>query len=274
MNAQESNPTNQGTKALLSDRLTALGLRPFIRIYRRLWATFQNFLVFAKTLTGMSALSTLRLLGAPTGSEVKINVAGFSIWVRKGSPDTQVALSCLAWGEFRRLREHLPANFAGLIVDAGGYIGTSALAFSSMFPMATVLTLEPSTANFRILRMNTESNPRIKALSAALVPRTQVGEVALLDPGLGEWGFTTTIENSAGVSVPLETVTGVSLSDIEGGELALFLEEQNQLQAIKVVVAELHDHLVPGCKEAFEALGRNAVTMQGNDEKIWSGLAQ
>ena len=105
---------------------------------------------------GMSFLGFIRYALASANSEVRIHVYGRPITLRKGTPDLQTAKSSLG-DEFNQAQQYLPKSFDGVIVDAGGYIGSAAIRFSEMFPLATVVTLEPEESNFRILTINTES---------------------------------------------------------------------------------------------------------------------
>ncbi len=75
------------------------------------------------------------------------------IWVRSATPDLRVAILNLT-EEFECLGQLLPEDYSGLIVDGGGYIGTSALKFSEMYPDATVVTVEPSSEIMSILGRN------------------------------------------------------------------------------------------------------------------------
>ena len=57
----------------------------------------------------------------------------------------------------------MPGLKHGLIIDAGGYLGTAAIAFSEAYPDATVVTIEPSPENFALLVQNTAAYPNIRA---------------------------------------------------------------------------------------------------------------
>ena len=48
----------------------------------------------------------------------RFNIENCEVFVRRGSPDLEVALTSLS-GEFKCLENLLPKNFDGLIVDAG-----------------------------------------------------------------------------------------------------------------------------------------------------------
>lgn len=63
---------------------------------------------------------------------VRVPIHGRKIAVRPHSPDLKVARLTLG-GEFSMFADVLDRGFAGLIIDAGAYIGTSALAISESF---------------------------------------------------------------------------------------------------------------------------------------------
>lgn len=119
---------------------------------------------------------------------MRVTVAGNEIIVRKGSPDLAVALDNLC-GEFDILAHLFPRNYDGIIVDAGGYIGTSAIALKHLSPMAKVIVLEPAADNLAILKMNLLGIPGVEMVNGALVGAV-TGSTHLRDRGTGQWGLT------------------------------------------------------------------------------------
>jgi FkbM family methyltransferase len=57
----------------------------------------------------------------------------------------------------------LPAEAVDLVFDVGGYVGTHALSWASLFPRARVVTFEPAEVNRRWLRENLAANPDLAA---------------------------------------------------------------------------------------------------------------
>ena len=154
------------------------------------------------------------------GSEVRIRILGQGITVRKGSPDFAVALSSLG-KEFESATKYLSQDFTGTIVDAGGYIGTAAIKLSNLFPLATVITLEPSRENFRILEMNVSQIETIRAVRAALVG-TNRSFVNIYDSEDGEWGFTPLASSSSGRNFSkIDEAPGCSLEDLSSEDIGL-----------------------------------------------------
>jgi FkbM family methyltransferase len=196
---------------------------------------------------------------------IPVHVRGDTVHVRTLSPDVEVALSCLC-GEFEEVVKSVPRLRHGVIVDAGGYIGTAAIAFAKAYPDALVLCLEPSAENFSLLRRNVEPYPNIRAIQMAL--SDDPGVLELKDRGTGQWGFTI-VKNPAdkGNAISIGEVecttvdrllekfskTGIDIFkiDIEGGEHQLLTHSAGWLLNTTAICIELHDRIVPGCTEAF-----------------------
>jgi FkbM family methyltransferase len=133
-----------------------------------------------------------------------IRIQSVPISVRPCTPDLAVARNCLA-GEFDAAiaaARPLKHNF---IIDAGGYIGTAAMVLAAAFPQATIVSLEPSRENFRILAMNVSAFPNVIPLNVALGSRE--GAAQLVDRGTGEVGFST-------VQAPADCASPSRLHDI------------------------------------------------------------
>ena len=181
-----------------------------------------------------------------------------------------------------------PKDYDGIIVDAGGYIGTTALKLSDMYPTATIVTIEPSSENMSILERNIIGRQHIFVINAALVHKCS-GPVNLFDPGREECGYTI-IDGSLAQhndTFGLETTDVVTLEDIsdkfhnksigmlkldvEGAEKNLFENGTNGLiEKIPVIFVELHDRFVEGCTLAFEHFATNKWILNLGDEKYLS----
>lgn len=214
---------------------------------------------------------------------IHVRIDGISLRVRLGTPDLGVALSCFG-SEFAPLRYLLQRDFNGLIVDAGGYIGTAAIQFARMYPSARIVTVEPATANFDILARNVHRFPNIVPVKAALAT-TSSPAVPLNRRASGHWGYTLTNTGADGDSAVESTPTvtlgelrrqhedrpiGILKLDIEGGEQPLLEEAGEELRAVFAVFAELHDRIVPGCTDAFKRFSANRVVSNFGGEKYLS----
>jgi FkbM family methyltransferase len=241
--------------------------------------------VFSHRYKKLSYLDSIKLELAPNSYPVRVKVGSHHILIRKGTPDLDVAMSCLAEGEFDESLNFLPADFEGVIVDAGGYIGTSALALAELFPNAQVVTVEPSEENLAILKRNVKDVPRIRVIAGALVGSAEISKVAVSDRGTGHWGHTVVRDpldqenprflnfatafrlDQLGVDV---SDIGFLKLDIEGGEYDLLVNDSEFCLQIPVIFVELHDRIVDGCSEAFFDFSRNRKVTQGSGEKFFS----
>lgn len=219
----------------------------------------------------------------PKGKTSHIKVNGRKVYVRKGTPDLRVAVSCFT-GEFSSLRHLLPRDYDGVIVDAGGYIGTATIALYELFPKAQFVVVEPSEENIKILRQNLSDIPNLKVFHGALVGKS-TGSVTLRNRGTGEWGFTS-VANPADKSdaAALHSITAFTLSDlvqsvdeigilkldIEGGEFDLFENDAKALGSIKAIFVELHDRIVEGCTASFFEFSKKRHVVKMDGEKFLS----
>ncbi|MEH6836208.1 MULTISPECIES: FkbM family methyltransferase [Falsihalocynthiibacter] len=219
-------------------------------------------------------------LSAP--GAMKVCVGGQDIYVRPGTSDLRVAFQNLRT-EFDILSDLLPKDFSGLIIDAGGYIGTAALQLARMYPAATIITIEPSSQNYAMLLRNVSAIDRIVPINAAL--HTEAGQsLELVDHGTGEWGFSIMASDTGCSSMEIvQTVSlpeiaarypsmriGIIKIDIEGSEKDLFENSDKTLSTAEAVFIELHDRMVPGCTELFRNFSRDRWILNAGGEKLLS----
>lgn len=215
---------------------------------------------------------------------VRLRIHGSNVWIRTCSPDVHVALACLG-KEYAVLDHAFDRDVSGLIVDAGGNIGTAAIALSRLYPQATVVTIEPSEENFQVLRRNVEGNPRIHAERAALLRDEGRGEIELLDRG-SSVGFTVVPRPYDVEAKPVGLVKAISLRtlmekygaerirvlkmDIEGGEQEFLSSGPAWLDRVDVLMIELHDRITPGVSDDFFRSSRNRYVYRAGGEKYVS----
>lgn len=213
----------------------------------------------------------------------QMNVKQQNLWLRAGTPDYGVATYSLGQ-ELSGLRWLFPQNTTGLIIDAGGYIGTSSLALEKMFPEANHLSIEPSSENMELLKRNI-SGRNIIPIKAALAPSGKEGNIELYNRGTGEWGFTVVPKPHDRPASFIEEVETISLEklidrygdgkallvkmDIEGAEKAL-MEEPAWLERVSVLIIELHERIEPGCEDAFLRANRRRIVYRDQGEKFLS----
>lgn len=220
---------------------------------------------------------------ASNNSIVQLKIEKRKVFVRKGTPDLRVAIESL-FGEFDILKYLLPMDYSGIIIDAGGYIGTATIALKEHFPKSKIIVIEPSEENIRIIKMNTEDLQGVNIVHGALVGKP-VGKITLKDRETGQWGYTVVSNpndnpkalnlkevNSFRISDLVENCDdiGILKLDIEGAEYDIFKEDINTLQRIDVIFVELHDKIVSGCTDAFFNFSSKRIVVKGKGEKYLS----
>lgn len=209
-------------------------------------------------------------------------IHGQKITLRPTYSDLTVAHETLG-SEFKPLGYLFDPNHNGLILDAGGYIGTAALALSNLYPRATVVTLEPSTSNFALLQKNTAGRGNIHAIQAALVPEDGPAEIVLADRGTGHWGYTIVADKVANGGEVVKTITldkllkqfdsthfMIAKLDIEGAESSLFAQGSDWLDQIDALFIELHERIVAGTEAQFMNANTNRIIVASGGEKYLS----
>lgn len=212
-----------------------------------------------------------------------VRIRGRPVTIRLLTPDLAVAKECFGGELDSAIAAAKPAQY-GLIVDAGGYIGTAAIMLAQAFPTARVVTLEPSRENFAILQQNIVGFPNIIAVNKAL--GTVTGTTSLVNCRTGEWGYST-VQNPAHCRSPLPLhdvdvttlpelleeyqAEGIDLLklDIEGAEYELLNQSAQWIDKTRVVIAELHPTIVPGVSAAFaRATNGRAAPVQAGEKVI------
>jgi len=212
-----------------------------------------------------------------------VTLDGERILIRCNTPDLQTAHRCLMT-EFSEVLE-LADKQHRLIIDAGGHIGAAAIAFARAFPESTVVCIEPHHENYEIACANAEPYPNIVVLNAALA--AERGTVGLFDRGTGNWGYTI-LDNPADIDTaeslgPVTCVTieqiidehkksGIDIMklDIEGAEREILENSAIWMPKCEVLVAELHDRIVPGCLRAYIYSTESRVDIPSGGEKFIS----
>lgn len=145
-----------------------------------------------------------------------------------------------------------------LIVDMGANIGASSVFFCERYPGAKLLCVEPDPTNADLLAANM-SGLNHTLFRGAISSRT--GQLSLVDPGHGDWGFRTTHIDSTTTeprTVAADTVQNlidqwgeggvpvIAKIDIEGGESDLFADSCEWMDQFPCIIIELHDWMLPG----------------------------
>lgn len=235
-----------------------------------------NSLGLALQLTLYNLLGIRRLF--------RLRLYQFEVWIRSGTPDLVVAMESLG-SELEIVTRGIVAPDVGLIVDAGGYIGTSAIKFATAFPACRIVSIEPSSENLAVLRRNIAAYSNISVVQAALAA-TDSG-ATLRPAGGGEWGYTIVSEPAAGKTGPaIEQVATTTVDeilrdqqadrlfilklDVEGAELEILQGGRGWMPRTDIVIAELHEKLVPGVEGAFAAATTGRANRHLPGEKLLS----
>lgn len=252
-----------------------------IAVIRRPISRRKKFRLARKLARAGDPIGAVRWLVASlrdSWAPMTVRIRGHKIRLRASSNDLSIALQSLG-GEYDELFERVPKLEHGLIIDAGGYIGTAAIAFAEAYPDADVVTIEPSPDNFALLTANVSAYPRIHALNRALGSRA--GVVELKDRGIGFAGLTVveraddretraigSIERTTIPAILAEQKRGgadIVKIDIEGGELDLLSGDVGWIGDARAVCIELHDRIAAGCSDAWAkaTTGRNNSKLEG-----------
>ena len=231
--------------------------------------------------TRIGIKNSLHYVLADSKKLVSINLNKRKIYIRKSSPDIKVLYHSL-FGELDILKKYCPKNYSGLIIDAGGYIGTTAIALRELFPNSKIIVLEPSGENLYILKKNLAGIKNIKIIHGALVGK-KIKSVALQNIFNGQWGFTVVKKTNSNFKI-IEKVPAYTLSqllgkgekigilklDIEGGEYGLIKNDSKTLSKIDYIYAELHDEVKDNCSKIFFQFSKKRTLIKDRGEKYLS----
>lgn len=200
--------------------------------------------------------------------------------MRATGPDLQVAWT--ARTEFSVLERLYPRDQTGVIIDAGGFIGSASLELARLYPKARILTIEPSSENFSLLKENIAGHPQIEPIHAALAQDGAPATLSLQDRATGPWGYSIATHGAPDLEqVPVLTMSAlmdlvggedllIFKMDIEGAETALMQSNTDWLSRTNVLMIELHERITPGCEDTFFEANANRCIVQAGGEKFVS----
>jgi FkbM family methyltransferase len=170
-----------------------------------------------------------------------------------------------------------------LILDMGANIGVSSAFFSSTYPEARLVALEPSQSNFSLLCKNTLGLGNVDPLNVAIGPVSGVQK--MFDPRLGNNAYRTFGAdehfvgnvNVVSVDAVLQDYPNytpfIAKIDIEGFEGELFSKNLEWVGKFKVIAIEIHDWMLPGkavSSNFFAAIGGKNRDLVFRGENIFS----
>lgn len=180
--------------------------------------------------------------------------------VRVPSSDIDTFVQIFINQEYNFLVESHPKT----IVDAGANIGLASIYFANKYPDAKIIAIEPEQSNYELLKKNIAPYPNIIPLQAALWNKNE--ELDLIDPGLGNWGFMTTLKDSSEhhschsvMAITIDKIIenynlekiDVLKIDIEGAEKEVFNDTSSWIEKVDSLIVELHDRMKGGCSRSF-----------------------
>jgi FkbM family methyltransferase len=193
-------------------------------------------------------------------------------WLRPGTTDSAVLAQVVAKDEYGFLST-LKLPTPDSILDAGANCGIATVLFAHFFPLAKIISVEASSANFEALNRNIEHLHRVRSVNAAIWDSRGNVSVNFGSRQGREWD---NVVSSANMSAPAEIneILAVSISDmlhtfslskfdflkidIEGSEKRVFSADTKPwLSAASFIAVEIHDDLQAGATRAvFDAVGR------------------
>jgi FkbM family methyltransferase len=200
-----------------------------------------------------------KISGRPRKFSFRRNGVINPISMRTPSSDTNVFAQIFLQAEYQFEVKAEPK----IIIDAGANIGLASIYFANRFPSAKIFAIECELSNFDILQQNVKPYKNIIPIHAALWDEN--GEIQVVDPGLGKWGFmTATKTDGSDKSSSVRALTLHSIMreyniphidilkvDIEGAELEVFNASSSWIDNVDTIIAELHDGLKSGCEQSF-----------------------
>ncbi len=138
-----------------------------------------------------------------------------------------------------------------VIIDAGGNVGYTAVYLASVFPLATILTLEPDPTSFNLLKQNCAAIRNIVPIHGAVWSHNN--GVSLGNTDAACWARTVndggpipsyTIESLIS-SIPNGVVVVLKL-DIEGAEREVVKHSATTIRQFPCIIVEPHDFMTDG----------------------------
>lgn len=194
--------------------------------------------------------------------QVLVSVPGIQhpVYLRLRSSDVSVLQQVLIIAEY----ELEVCLHPRVIVDAGANIGLTSVFFANKYPDAKIVAIEPEPMNYELLLKNTAPYSNIIAVQAALWNVST--ELALIDSGLGSYGFQTHAGGISGHPGMVRYVPSITMYklmkdyqldhidilkiDIEGAEKEVFENATPWIDQVRAIQVETHDNMKAGCSRA------------------------
>jgi FkbM family methyltransferase len=138
-----------------------------------------------------------------------------------------------------------------IIIDGGGNVGYSAVYFATTYPEASIITVEPDSETFAILKSNCSSFKNIVPVHGAIW--THENGVHLGNNAQASWARTV-VDRGNTRSFTIDSLISKIPSadpfilklDIEGAEVAVLRSSAATVKTFPCILIEPHDFLLPG----------------------------
>lgn len=205
--------------------------------------------------------------------------SGSKLLARKESSDLEVFNQVWGRKEYSKATDvllRMPHCKPLTIIDAGANVGYTTVFFKNLFPDASIFSIEPDEANFKMLQYNIEINnlKNIFLIKAGLWKYNYKSNLVVLTDfrDKREWSFqveeTEEITGLKGIGI-LDLIKQHNIKqidffkiDIEGAEKFLFEDKVKTMEFLaitKVIAIEIHDELVSR-KLIYDILAENNFT--------------
>lgn len=166
------------------------------------------------------------------------------------------------------------------IIDAGANNGMAAVYFSKKYPQASIVSIEPSTENFEVLKKNTNDYPNIIAFCKGVWNKDVHLKIINIDGVKNAFMVAeTSADDPAGIpAISIQSIKeeqgwatiDLLKLDIEGSEKEVFESNyETWLPVTKAVVIELHDFMKKGCARSFfKAISQYDFSFDMRDENL------
>ena len=228
---------------------------------------------------------------------------GHRLFIRKWTSDASVFLQMFVDREWdftpfpqsalvmNKYRDILSRGRRPVIIDCGANTGLSSVFLAQLFPEAEIVSLEPSTDNFRILSQNAELFPSITPIRCGVWDRST--HLKITNRTAKPWAYQTGECDPAdpdaipALTIPdiIEKVPDGELLiikiDVEGAEEAIFRSNTDWVIKTPLIMIELHDWIFPQRRTSSNlivciAKMRFEILLQGGNAFIfnWDALTE
>ena len=221
----------------------------FLRLTKYRWDFARNYLSAFGLVGAIRLLHLMHMSGREKGEIIEIRHPALvaPLFLRFGTSDISVFESIFVWRQYA-LKFATPPK---TILDGGGNIGLSVVWFSTHFPDAEILVVEPNAANYELLLQNMATFRNVKTLQAGIWSRDCLVRVKQEDVRPDSFSFEPCEAGQDGATQAFDIATladrfvmptlDLVKLDIEGAEEELFTNRfESWLHMANMIVVECH----------------------------------